>query len=123
MMYKFLYYFFYKMAVKRNPEAKDGAAVLTFGAILIHGFLIVSIVKKFVPFNFPGFNTLEGSLLYILFLLLIMNFFVKRLKKNFDSIYSEFEEKYQEKTFFTLTTILSVLLIYFVPSLLIVLLS
>ena len=112
-MYDFIYYYFYKLIIKRNPDAKFNAAALVSFTIFVHIIFALSIIKKLFNVYFSGFSDvyLINKLYMMPFGLafLILGHYV--FKRRFDKI----EAKYEGRKMVTLWNTVIVFSIMLVP--------
>jgi len=111
-MYDFIYYYFYKLIIKRNSDAKFNAAGLVSFTIFVHIVFPLSIVKKLFNLYFSGFSdTYLINKLYMMpfgLAFLILGHYV--FKRRFEKI----ERKYEGRkmvTFWNTVIVFSVMLV------------
>lgn len=112
-MYEFLYYFLYKAAIKRNPDAKFAAASGVLFAFFGHFLLGNAIIKQFV--ELPTFQFSDtyvyNKLAWLPFVVVVLVVVHLYFKKRFDSIVS----KYADKPILTTKNTAVVLCLIFLP--------
>lgn len=111
-MYDFIYYYFYKLIIKRNPDPKLIAAEFVFFVLGVHILLLLTIIRKLFNVYFSGFsdsyviNKLYMMPFAIAFIILVHYIF----KRRFDKI----ERKYEWRnmlTFWNTVIVFSIMLI------------
>ena len=111
-MYDFIYYYFYKLIIKRNPDAKFNAAALVSFTIFVHIIFALSIIKKLFNVYFSGFSDvyLINKLYMMPFGLafLILGHYV--FKRRFDKIEAKYEWR-RMVTFWNTVIVFSVMLV------------
>ncbi len=94
-MYEYLYYFLYKAAIKRNPDAKFAASSVVAASMIGHILLVVAILKQFV--ELPTFQFSDtyvyNKLAWFPFAIVILVVVHLCFKKHFDSIVSKYADK------------------------------
>ncbi len=118
-MYRFIYYYFYIISIKRNPVAKDSAAFAAALAILLHVTIMFSLFKKISGIQVPQVGNIQLALLVVL-LFVITSFYVNRLKTNFEKIEAKYQNTNVTSWVNSLLVILnfpiSILLIYLIET-------
>jgi hypothetical protein len=93
-MYDFIYYYFYKLVLKRNPDAKFIAAGLVWFTLVVHIFFPLSIIKKVFDLDYSSYGFSDSYVinkLYMMPIAIILMFATHfYYKKRFDEI----ENKY-----------------------------
>ena len=111
-MYDFIYFYFYKLIIKHNPDAKFVASAILFFIIDVHIGLIFTLIEVFCDISYSSFsdsyliNKLYMMPFAIVFLILIHYVF----KRRFDKI----ERKYEGRkmvTFWNTVIAFSVMLV------------
>lgn len=111
-MYDFIYYYFYMLASKRNPDPKLIAAEFVFFVLVVHIGLLFTIIEVFFNLSYISFsdsyliNKLYMMPFAIAFLILVYYIF----KRRFDKI----ERKYEWRnmlTFWNTVIVFSIMLI------------
>jgi len=111
-MYDFIYYYFYKLIIKRNPDAKFVASAILFFIIDVHILLPLTIIRKLFNVYFSAFsdsyliNKLYMMPFAIAFLILTHYIFKRRFEK--------IERKYEGQkmvTFWNTVIVFSLLLV------------
>jgi hypothetical protein len=115
-MYNFIFYFFYKLIEKRNPDPNFGAASAVAFAQVIHVFMIIAVIKYFGDFSIPRFH--EDYFLnkwinapILLVWLIIAGWYYN---KNFGKIIEKFRNK-KKHEIYSYKYILLVIIAYLVP--------
>ena len=111
-MYDFIYFYFYKLNIKYNPDAKFNAAALMFLVIGFHIAFLLSIIKKLFNLYFSGFSdTYLINKLYMMpfgVAFLILTYYI--FKRRFEKI----ERKYEGRkmvTFWNTVIVFSTMLV------------
>jgi len=111
-MYDFIYFYFYKLIIKYNPDAKFNAAALMFLVIGFHIAFLLSIIKKLFNLYFSGFSdTYLINKLYMMpfgVAFLILTYYI--FKRRFEKI----ERKYEGRkmvTFWNTVIVFSTMLV------------
>jgi len=113
-MYDFIYYYFYRLIIKRNSDAKFNASVLMFLTIVIHTCFPLAIVKKAFDLSYSEFRFSDTYLINkwcmmpfgLAFLILVHYIFKKRFEK--------IERKYEGRkmvTFWNTVIVFSTMLV------------
>ena len=111
-MFDFIYYYFYKLIIKRNSDAKFVASAILFFIIGIHILLPLTIIRKLFNVYFSGFsdsyliNKLYMMPFAIAFLILTHYIFKRRFEK--------IERKYEGRkmvTFWNTVIVFSTMLV------------
>jgi hypothetical protein len=112
-MYEYLYYFLYKAAIKRNPDAKFAASSVVAASMIGHLLLIAAIMKQFVELPTSKFNDtyVYNKLAWFPFAILLLVVVHLYFKKHFDSIVS----KYADRQILSTKSTIIVLCLIFLP--------
>ena len=111
-MYDFIYYYFYKLIIKHNPDAKFVASAILFFIIDVHILLPLTIIRKLFNVYFSAFS--DSYLINKLYMMpfaiafLILTHYV--FKQRFDKI----ERKYEGRrmvTFWNTVIVFSTMLV------------
>ena len=92
-MYDFIYYYFYKLIIKRNPDAKFVASAILFFIIDVHIGLIFTLIEVFCDISYSSFS--DSYLINKLYMMpfaiafLILTHYV--FKRRFDKIERKYE--------------------------------
>lgn len=115
-MYNFIFYFFYEIARRRNPDPKFYAVGTVLFAQVLHLLLLVSIVKYFGDFVIPKlhesyyFNKWILAPFIIVWLILLGFYY----KKKFNKIEKKYKKK-DRKEIINIKTILFIIGVYIIP--------
>ena len=113
-MYDFIYYYFYKLIIKRNPDAKFNAAALMFLIIGFHIAFPFAILKKVFDLSYDSFGFSDTYLINKLYMMpfgvafLILTYYI--FKRRFEKI----ERKYEGRkmvTFWNTVIVFSIMLV------------
>jgi len=111
-MYDFIYYYFYKLIIKRNSDAKFVASAILFFIIDVHIGLIFTLIEVFCDISYSSFsNSYLINKLYMMpfaIAFLILTHYV--FKQRFDKI----ERKYEGRrmvTFWNTVIVFSTMLV------------
>jgi hypothetical protein len=115
-MYNFIFIFFYKLSLKRNPDAKGAAKTFVALTTFMHLFLLVSIITFAFDIKISSLD--ESSALNKLYFLpiLILWYFLISLFYNKKKINQLVKESESIKSIVNFKNILLVLLIIVVPT-------
>jgi len=114
-MYSFIYYYFFRLIVKRNPSAKFGAASIVIFTHVVHICLLLSIIKKIYSLSYSNFRFSDIYLinkLYMMpfaFVLLFLGHYY--YNKRFEKI----KKKYAGRKMLTLGNAIIVFSIMLIP--------
>ena len=115
MMYNFIYYFIYNIAKKRNPDAKDAAAVVTASLPMLQVFAILAILLKHDFFQLPKLDSITSKIFLVCLLLLFLTLFIRRLKSKFHSIMDYYDEIYEGKSIHSLQNYIKIGISFLIP--------
>ncbi len=109
-MYKFIYYYFYVISIKRNPIAKDSAAIVTVMFFFAHIASIIIFFKSLLSYEVKNINS-TAVVLILIAIIFLLNKFVNYLKNNFEKI----EDRYKDKVEINFKVHLFVVLVFIIP--------
>lgn len=123
MMYYFAYYFIYKISIKRNPDAKDTAAVVTSMLPIFHTFIVILALMKLNFIKLPSLDTTFEKVLYLIIALIPISLFISHLKNRFMFLQDKYDDIYPEEKLYSLSNYIKLTLIFLIPVVLIIYLA